>query len=216
MVLPDHSTVPIYTVTEAAHYIRLPRTTLAAWVHPDSGVIAPAEHPPARLSFLNLVEAFVLSAIRRTHQIPLQRVRKALNFVQESLGVPHPLANEVFKTDGVSLFVEHMGQLIEANANGQIMMREVLEGHLQRIEWRSGLAARVYPIVRASGDQPKTIMIDPEFGFGRPVIANTGIRIEALVERYMAGETIPEIAEDYGVPAESVDDAIRSEVRAAA
>jgi uncharacterized protein (DUF433 family) len=168
---------------------------------------------------LNLVEAFVLSAIRREHEVSMQRARKALGFVQRDLGVKRPLVTTEFKTDGVDLFVEHYGSLLNASQGGnQILLKQALDGYLERIDWdASGLAARLFPLARSERlEQPRAIVIDPNLGFGRPVLAGTGIRTEIVIGRYLAGESVGELARDYGVKLELIEDAVRLESRAAA
>jgi uncharacterized protein (DUF433 family) len=214
----DVRDVPAYTVAEAAQYLRLPRTTLGSWMR-AGGLIVPAQGSPPVLSFLNLVEAFVLSAIRREHEVSMQRARKALAFVGRDLGVKRPLVTKEFKTDGVDLFVEHYGTLLNASQGGQqTLLKDALEGHLKRIEWDgSGLAERLFPLARSERvSQPRAIVIDPKMGFGRPVLAGTGIRTEIVIGRYLAGESAPELAKDYGVKPELIEDAVRLESRAAA
>jgi hypothetical protein len=82
--------LPSYGITEAAHYLRLPTATLRSWLRgryypTESGrkyfkpVIDLPDPELASLSFVNLVEAHVLDAIRREHRIPLPNVRSALD-----------------------------------------------------------------------------------------------------------------------------------------
>jgi hypothetical protein len=51
-------------------------------------IIALPDRHASLLSFVNLVEAHILDALRREHEVPLQKVRKAINylFVDRSLG----------------------------------------------------------------------------------------------------------------------------------
>jgi uncharacterized protein (DUF433 family) len=131
--------------------------------------------------------------------------------------VERPLIHAKFRTDGLDLFVEQWGKLVNASRDGQLSMRGALESSLRRVDWdRDGLAVRLFPMVRASGtDQPRTIVIDPARGFGRPTLSGKGIRVDVIVERYRAGETIAELADDYRVAPELIDDAVRCELRAA-
>jgi predicted dehydrogenase len=48
----------------------------------------------------------VLDALRREHEVPLQKVRKALLYVSQHLHSHHPLAEQRFETDGVDLFIQ--------------------------------------------------------------------------------------------------------------
>lgn len=218
----DPREIPAYTVAEAAALVRLPVSTLKTWIHADAatsrrGLLVVPAGRPRLLAFSHLVEAFVLAAIRRGHGVALQRVRKAVRFVQKELEVERPLIHAAFRTNGVDLFVEHWGKLVNASQDGQVAMRGALESSLRRVDWdRQGLAVRLFPIVRSGGgEQPKTIVIDPQRGFGRPTLAGTGIRVDVIVERYRAGESIAELAQDYRVEPERIDDAVRCELRAA-
>jgi len=167
------------------------------------------------MSFLNLVEAHVLSAIRREHQIPLSKVRTALDFVARSFPSEHPLATQRFETDGMDLFIERFGRLINVSRSGQLAMRKLMEAHLRRIEWdHTGLARKLYPFVRTGViEEPKAVVIDPFVSFGRPVLAGTGIPTAVLADRYKAGESIDSLAEDYGRERLEIEDAIRSELQ---
>lgn len=73
-------------------------------------------------------------------ELAFSNIRKAVRYVERTLGVPHPLAREQFKTDGVDLFTEKLGTLISASREGQVAIREVLEGYLERVEarWMAG------------------------------------------------------------------------------
>lgn len=170
------------------------------------------------LSFTNLVEAHVLDAIRREHHVALDNVRGALDYVTRTLKTKHPLANIKFETDGVHLLFSRYGQLISASQDGQLAMREMLEAHLRRIEHdASGLAVRLYLFTRKRQlDEPKIIVMDPYVSFGRPIISGTGITTNIIAERYKAGESIEELAKDYGCERNYVEEAVRCELYIAA
>ncbi len=216
---------PTYTIAEAAHYLRIPPATLRSWVcgraYPvkrGKGFFKPVITLPTAenhlLSFVNLVEAHVLDAIRRQHEIPLPKVRTAISFLQRAFGSKHPLADQKMETDGRNLFVEKFGKLINISADGQFAIRELLEAHLKRIEWDAGgLASRLYPFVRKRDlSEPRFIVIDPAISFGRPVVAGTGIATPVIAERYKAGESIDQLADDYGRQRLEIEEAIRCEL----
>jgi hypothetical protein len=70
------------------------------------------------LSFTNLVEVHLLAAMRRKHALKLDAIRKAVRYVHDALDVEHALASEQFKTNGVDLFVERLGKIINASREG--------------------------------------------------------------------------------------------------
>src|SRR5271169_6073906 len=151
---------PAYTIPEAAHYLRLPVATMRSWVvgraYPVKAgrryfqpVILLPEPGVRLLSFVNLVEAHVLSAIRREHRVALQKVRNAAAYFRRDMHSEHPFAEHKIETDGVDLFVRKLGNLINVSENGQLAMREVLDAHLKRIERDpAGHAVRLYVFTR--------------------------------------------------------------------
>jgi len=60
-------------------------------------------------------------------------------------------------------------------------------------------------------DAPRLIAIDPTISFGRPVIAGSSIPTAVLHERWKAGDSIQELAEDYHRPVAEIEEAIRYE-----
>ena len=108
-------------------------TTLRSWVrgrkYPTSEgnqffqpVIELPDDSQNLLSFINLVEIHVLDAIRRDHRISLHKVRIAIDFIKKVLTPDHPFAYHKLETDGLDLFVEEYGQLINVSQAGQLVL----------------------------------------------------------------------------------------------
>jgi uncharacterized protein (DUF433 family) len=222
----DPREMPAYGIVDASHYLLIPTATLRSWVlgrkYPTQRgeklfrpVIQLADLTKPRLSFLNLIEAHVLDAIRREHEIPLPKVRIALEYLQKKSYSNHPLADHAFETDGIDLFVEKYGQLINVSQSGQVAMKECLKAYLKRIERDAkGVPIRLYPFTRKrSFDEPRAVVIDPHISFGRPVLAGTGIVTAIIAERYKAGESIADLANDYGRNSLEIEEAIRCELQ---
>jgi uncharacterized protein (DUF433 family) len=89
-------------------------------------------------------------------------------------------------------------------------MRAVLESHLKRIEWDAdAFPARLHPFVRTeSADSACRVAIDPNIGFGRPIILSRGISTRVIVDRIDVGESPEDIAEDYGLSIEEIEEAV--------
>lgn len=222
----DAREVPSYGVMEAAHYLRIPRTTLRDWVsgryyRSNVGVrfsksIIQVPDPSSKLlSFMNLVEIHVLDAIRRQHDIPLEKVRTAMNYLSKQFPSRHPLADQEFETDGLNLFIKKFSQLINISQEGQLAIQEVLHAHLYRIERDlKGIPVRLYPFTRKRDlqEEPRVVVIDPHISFGRPVLAGTGIPTAVIAERYKAGESVDDLADDYGRRRLEIEEAIRCEL----
>ena len=225
----DLRALPAYSIPEAAGYLCLPISTLRSWVlgqrnydaHRQPRLFKPvieiAGPKQRQMSFINLVEAFVLAGIRRDHEVPLPKVRKALDYVKRSFKIQRPLAEEQFVTDGADLFVEKYGALVGVSQDGQLQMLELIRDRLKRVRRDpKGLPEKIilFP-AGPSGEGRADVVIDPKRSFGRPVLDGLGVRTAMVFERFMAGDDVDILARDYAVPAQAVQDAIRCERRAA-
>ena len=59
------------------------------------------------------------------------------------------------------------------------------------------------------------MVIDPRVSSGRPVLVGSGIPTAVIAERYKAGESIDQLADDYGrerLDIEDIEEAIRCEL----
>jgi uncharacterized protein (DUF433 family) len=220
----DRRDLPRYTPQEAAHHLSLPVSTVRAWSVGQRGqhrekprffqpIITPAQRSPLSLSFWNLVELYVLRSLRRTHDLPMPKVRAALRFTGEKLGARRPLIEETFYTDGINLLVERLASLIDT-ADGQTVMRGVLVDSLRRVERSTdGRVVRFYPWLNEP-TEVRAVEIDPDRAFGRLVLVGTGIPTQAIADRFGGGDDIDVLARDYDLDVAKVQQALRWEQRA--
>lgn len=221
----DHRDYPAYTITEAAHYLAVPPATIRYW-SVGRGTCEPlikvSRHTPTLFSFLNLTELHVLAAIRRKHQVKMPGIRRAIQYLaahaQQAFDKRHPLISHELETDGLDLFTEHCGQLVNVSRADRTVMRDIVSAALRRIERdTSGVPVKLYPFTRTAMDEaPAMVVIDPRLSGGRPVIDGTGLATQLIAERYKAGESIRDLAYDYERGNEEIEEAIRCELRAAA
>ena len=225
----DPRDIPIYSINDAARYLWIPSSTIRSWtlgqsypVKDGANFFAPIidipQQKPYLLSFTNLIEIHILRGIRQHHQIQLNKVREALDFINSRFNIPHPLATQEFSTDGADLFIEHYGELIQASQNKRNQLKLELDLHLERIEadeW--GFAGRLYPFTRPHEEKSlRVVVIDPRIAFGRLTIAGTGIPTSIVQERYSAGDSIDELALDYSCDKLAIEEIIRSALNIAA
>ncbi len=221
----DPRQLPCYPISEVAQYLAVPAATIRYWSVGRGSyepLIAVPSYAPTLLSFLNLIELHVLAAIRRKHGVKMQSVRKAIQYLADRSGCElearHPLISRELETDGLDLFIDEYGRLINISQEGQTVIREVVRAALSRVErGPEGIPVKLYPFTRkAIEDAPAMIVIDPRLSAGRPVIAGTGLATQIIAERYKAGESVGELAYDYGRAPEEIEEAIRCEVPLAA
>jgi uncharacterized protein (DUF433 family) len=214
----------IFTLREAAGYLGVPKSTIHEWARPGGDrspliTVFPRHGKDATVPFLGFAEAYVLSAFRKAG-VPLQRIRPAVEALSPEIGLERALASRRLYTDGAEVLFDyatarHDDDVLElvAPRTGQYQFSELVRDYLQRISYGDdGWATRVeLPIY---GRAP--VVVDPEVAFGLPIITDGGARVEDLVDRFLAGDTITEIAEDFAVPVDHVEDVIRVATRLAA
>jgi uncharacterized protein (DUF433 family) len=96
---------------------------------------------------------------------------------------------------------------------GQRQFTSVVKDYLKRIKYGSdGWAEQVRLPIYEHVD----VVVDPDRAFGLPIVVHGGARVEDLVGRFQAGDSIADIADDFGVKSAAVEDVIRVATRAAA
>jgi hypothetical protein len=191
---------PAYSTAEAARYLHMPEETLRSWIKRSRALIHPDDPRREYLSFINLVEAHILAAIRRRHGVRLPKIRAAFDYARREFATERPLIDQRFQTDGLDLFVERYGDLINASRQGQRAMKEIIGVYLKRIERDAdGLPVKLYPFTRdtesdaAPKSDPRVIVMNPAVSFGRPVIAGTGIPAQSVYASPFTKDTRPAI-----------------------
>jgi len=206
---------PRYSIEEAAAYLRIPATTLHAWARGQNYVTKAGKHKQMApvieladsnnklLSFYNLAEAHVLRSTTE-RGVPLKNVRRALDYIREEFPSVHPLLSHDFETAGSDVFIRHLGKTVNATKHGQFAMRQILRKYLQKIKRDEfGMPTEISPI------HARRLAIAIAVSSGRPVVRGTGIVASVLRDRREAGETIPELARDYGLSPIEVRQAIQ-------
>lgn len=211
---------PLFTLREAAGYLGMPLSTLHAWGRsPDPLItVGPRQGQQASVPFIGFAEAFVLSAFRRAG-VPLQRIRPAVEVLRDTMRIDHALAAEHLYTDGAEVLFDYAHEhgetdLLELTVvrTGQKQFSELVRGYLKRIRyaddgWASMLELPSYRYAK--------VVVDPRRAFGLPLLVHGGARVEDIVDRFVAGDHLADIAYDFAVPEHEVEDVIRVATRAA-
>lgn len=211
--------LPLYGLAEAALYLRVPIKTLEYWAF-GTGKIEPmiraASRHPRALSFMNLLECHMLSAMRSLYDLKLPKIRHGVATLNKRSKFDHPLIEQPLLTNRVDLLMEELDNIVNLSRHGQLAIPGIYTVHLERVEYDKG-RFKFYPFVRErSKAEPKLIVINPAIGFGKPVIAGTGISTAVIASRFNARESVPELAREYGLEEKHIEEAIRWETRAVA
>jgi uncharacterized protein (DUF433 family) len=214
----------VFTLREAAAYLWLPKSTLHSWARPAGGATPvitcfPAHGREATLPFIGFAEAYVLAAFRRAG-VPMQRIRPAVEVLSSGIGVEHALASKRLYTDGAEVLYDYAASQHDEELRGLTVVRtgqrqfaEVVRDYLKRITYGDdGWASQV----RLPAYRRAQVIVNPRRAFGLPLVVHGGARVEDLVDRFQAGDTLADIADDFGVPESEVEDVVRVATRAAA
>jgi uncharacterized protein (DUF433 family) len=233
-VVPDNKALLVaseerlrYSIAQAARYLRIPPSTLRPWVRGRTGAKGCGTgNPPvlikvgSLLSFNNLVEAFVLRALRVGHGARMAAVRQALDSAEREFKISRLLLSRDLQASPGSTFLEHLGQSINLDPPEHLAAKQLLYAVLERVSRNPlGFPSRMYPVgsydISTLKLAPRIIMIDPAVSFGRPILVSKGIRTSTIAHRIDAGEKPEDIARDYDLELEEVDAALFYEREAA-
>jgi uncharacterized protein (DUF433 family) len=219
---PDRFRAPLYTVPEAARYLDVPATTLTTWTHgytrrsvgrPEvigAPVLTALPTRGARrpvIPFIGLAEGLVLTAMRSSG-VPLQRIRPALAQLKEQFGLQHALASKRLYTDGAEVLFDYAETGDDPDAasaarelvvvrNGQHVFNEIVQAYLRRLDFDDDGYAK---LIHLPAYDPAEVVVDPGRGFGQPIFARGGARLEDALALFRAGEPLDVVAEEYGMP----------------
>lgn len=221
----DPRKVPRYSYGHAASLIHVPESALRSWFAGPDPIVRQAG--PKLLSFFDMLSAFMLSAFR-TRNVATRDLRTMIAYYQQQFGpVDHPLLQEDFLVRPGNVVLERSRQLINLTKGGQLEMDAVFGGSMERIrkemapvfgkymsqihrDAETGSPIQFFP--PSPGGAPgrqRTIIIDPRYAGGEPVIATKNIPAGAIADRHRAGEGIASLARDYGIKKREVEEAIR-------
>ena len=231
----DRFSTPLYTVTEAAHFLGVPDSTFRSWVkgyirrsdgraeagEPIVTVIPGQRIRSASVPFVGLAEGLVLAGIRQAG-VPLQRIRPAIEALKNELGIAHVLASESLYTDGAEVIYDFAERSSDSDADvrqlvvvrdGQHVFNQVVDQYLRRVQFADDGYAQ---LIHLPGYQAARVFVDPTRGFGQPIFGHGGARVEDALSMFWAGESIADVAIEYGVPEAQLEDALRVATRYAA
>ena len=215
----------MFSEAEAARLLRLPQNTLNYWLEggrrgsrlykPVVRIEPRGGRPP--VTWGEFIEAGWLREYRRTHNVPMAELRAFIDLIRHEYGVPYPLADRRPFVSGRELLVAAQDEAnldpdfcLVATVRGQLVLTSPADSFVKRVVWNQDDAAQWRP----HDDPLSPVRMNPQVRFGRPAIG--GVSTEVLWEHEQAGEVADDIAEEFGLPAESVRWAVAYETSARA
>src|SRR5437870_5424447 len=142
----------IYRLADCAALLNTPRETVREWTLKG---LAPSRQKGQRISpssynFADLISLLVVRELRR-RGIPLQRIRKAEEYLREIEGFDRPLATRRLYTAGRDILFRlaaeenHGTHLVAATRGGQGAIEEAFESVLSAVHYDDLIAAYWQP-----------------------------------------------------------------------
>lgn len=148
----------------------------------------------------------------------MQRIRPAVEILRKEIGLEHALASRDLYSDGAEILFDYdrthpAGSGSETGFSDLYVVRTnqrqftgTVKDYLKRITYGDdGWAARV----ELPAYSRTSVVADPRISFGQPIVKTGGIRVEDLVDRFTAGDSVEEISADFSIPTGDVEDVIR-------
>lgn len=212
---------PLLTPKETARHLRIPESTMYYWLSEEAAGaplvhrVLPAKRGWPSVPFVAVIEAYVLRTLREELRLKKSTVREAAAAIRREFKTPYGLATKKVVTDGVDIFIEHAGSDLARAVDGQVPIREIIEGDLKYITWDATGEAPARLRLRQYSDIAPVI-IDPRFSWGPPIVESNRVPVEAVVNLWQAGESIHVVANEYGLTDEQVEEICRTATEPAA
>lgn len=195
-----HYTTPLYRKSDAARIVDVPVQTFRNWSvgylykrldgsqvasEPIVTTLEPNRPQGASVPFIGLAEAYVVAAFTKAG-VPMQRIRPAVRWLQEHIGLPQALASERLKTDGAEVLWEYAENsqnpddisTIEGLVvirNGQQIFRPAVNRYLKCVTY-SGSWIRTIQLPQFTDIE---VTVDPWMNGGQPTVALVSPRTTA-------------------------------------
>ncbi len=208
----------LYSFAEADRIAGVTRNTSRRWLkgysfwyedeRHEMPPVTPTTGTKVAVNFVDLMEVATIGKLIEK-EFSLKRIRKINATARFYLKTSRPLVTETFKVKGRDIFVDDgFGILVNVGHEaGMQAWDEVLDPFLDTVEYEGELVRRWWPL-----GKDVAVLVDPDYGFGLPVIEGTGVRTEIIAERYRAGDSADEIAYDFDVTLGQINDALRWEM----
>ncbi|GID29053.1 DUF433 domain-containing protein [Paractinoplanes brasiliensis] len=214
-------TAPVFTAQAAGVHLGIPANTIKQWIagggHPPvMHSVAPATPHGPRLPFIALAEAQILRELRNTG-LSMPHIRAGVERLRRITGEEYVLARNTIATDGGELLYNAASDVapewVRAR-DGQQTFRQVVEAVIKFVSYADdGFADRL----TLRPYEGAKVIIDPRFGFGKPVFAGNKVPVEAIADLfYGGGESVDDIADEYGLTTAEVEVVLRVMARRAA
>ncbi|MEZ4969218.1 MAG: hypothetical protein R2814_06080 [Flavobacteriaceae bacterium] len=156
------------------------------------------------VNFLSLIEIYIFQKFKESGVTP-QKIVKIHEFLSGKLKTPYPFASTHFFKSGNNIYFKDGDDWVITDKTLQIALRKIVESFGSKISFNNeNLADKYYPL-----GKDRSIVIDPEYRFGQPILKNSFLPIEPLYETYKAENDDAElISHIYNISKSEIKDIV--------
>jgi hypothetical protein len=218
MKLSDKLGTGIYTVHEASSYTKVAPGVLRRWLYGDKrgrSVIDPLYGKDDKVvSFLDLIQMLAIREIRIQREVPLSKIRQAIEYSKDKHGIVHPFARKhttFLYGDELMIRVGHRGaeEYVEASGKHRGQKHfQFVELYMEDLSFDADGLANKFQIFKADGVKPVSVTMDPAIRFGEPMLPS-GYSASAIWNAIRTEGGLREAADAYGIDVPEAEAAYR-------
>ena len=147
------------------------------------------------INFLDFIQTLAIRAIKNSHNIPLYKIREAIETAKKDYQIDYPFARKhVTQTDGKEIFIYLGEDLINLTGKhkGQLNLKKIVEAYLEDLAFNDNGYANNY-------SPEKGIILNPKIRFGEPVLEKCGITAYTLYEAVQVEGGFETVADIYEI-----------------
>ncbi len=163
------------------------------------------------VNFLSLIELHIFQKFKE-YEVSTHKIVKIHEFLSNELNTPYPFASTDFFKSGSNIYFKNGDDWVITDKSLQIALRKIIESFGNKISFNNeNLADKYYPL-----GKDRSIVIDPEYRFGQPILKNSFLPIDPLYETYKAENDDAElISHIYNIPKSEIEDIVEFKETAA-
>lgn len=155
------------------------------------------------VNFLALIEIFVFEKFR-SFKVPAKKVINFHDYLSHTFDSHYPFAMTNFLVSGRDLYFQINDDWVSGDEKLQIGLKDIVEFLGDKIEYEEGIASKFYPLGKGT-----SIVVDPEYRFGQPVLKDTNLLVENLYDLYLAEKKdFKYVAELYDISEQQMKDVL--------
>ncbi len=212
--------IGLYSPKQAERLIGVEAEKIRRWLMPERSPKGPLWEPEPQslgaedtLSFKDLLELRAVAQFRR-HDISMPVIREALRTLSDYLNRDYPLIDPQLCTDGKHIFLKALEENGETAITDLIKRQNVFQDIISP-SLKAGIEfdAEGYPVRWQPDPEDPSIVIDPRFSFGKPIVLPSHMPTATLTKAVEVEGSVKAVARAYDVTQEEVERAVKFEKR---